>query len=222
MANKTKRPQDPAKNLEVVAQFISDDVQYIVQASMVRMYALGKFSEDKEHKFFRCHPWNGLHAAALGALEERCVVHMSEVLKAQPLSLLSVKGLAQKATIRLHRIAISHPLDYKWSEAAMAPFKKANRDYKDVRAALAWNMQRDINDALRPTGKRLYNETIPVTWEMALMLENIFRACLRPEELSFVPATKEIFDALGVFRDKKFVAFLETMPDGQRAPKPVK
>ena len=204
-----KRTADEVKNLEVVGQFVAPYVEHNLQAALVRFAAIGLFARNRE--FCRTHPANNFYSSALDALEQTTLVRIAEILKAGPFQSVAPK-IRQRGEVFLHRHTISHPLTVKWEKPAMVQFVQQGR-HKFNRQALLWDMQRSINDELRQHGKKIHNETIAVRWEMAVMLEAITRAAVKPEHQGMVIPAQTLVGHLEAFRNA-YLEFLEEIPDG--------
>jgi hypothetical protein len=207
---KPRKPRDPVKNLEVVALFISDSVQQALQASVVEVYSIQIFASDKEK--YRTHPMNCLHGAGLRAIQQQSLLHIDAVLQSPQLQPLPVK-VRRKFDLMLHRNKIAHPLEVKWRKA-MSKFLQEKRDLYDYKPALIWDMQRSINDELRARGMRVRNESVVVTYDMAVTVEVMARATYRPDVEQDIPPAAGLMPYLERFA-ALYTQELEKIPDGK-------
>jgi len=208
--------QDPVENLSHLALFISEDVRSAMRASLVTFIAeawFHQFSREEQEKRFRTHPANNLVYSALKALEEQSIVRIYETLYDEHKLHPHGAEIRRKDDLHAHRNAISHPATVKWRRAWMQEFADAGRDGHDWRPAQIWDLQRSINEELGKHGRKLHNETIPVTFDMAASLRLILDLARLPDyQLPTVELLLEYMQHEG----PKYQATLEKHPDGMR------
>jgi len=200
-------------NLERLNILIALEVRQAMQASILMIAAAAPFAGNR--KWFVQNPANTLPFAALQALEKGATVTIAEVLKAEHGTFPVTTTIRRKADLIAHRNSISHPVTVKWRRPEMQAFSDEHREWLDLRPALIWDMQRSINEELKRAGRRVLNDEIDITPEMAMLLELIFKLSARPEALSYLSAsTEEIQAILQGFRDN-YLDFLVEHPDGR-------
>jgi hypothetical protein len=211
--------QNHGKNLERLALFISTDVKQAMRAAYVGFIAgsmFNKFSEEERRTVFRTNPANTLTSAALGALVSKSVVCISETLKDEHgLHPVNVE-IRRKADLSLHRHFRCHPMTVDWRKPEMKDFADGDRAWHEYLPALVWDANRSINEELRKLDLAPQNESIEVTWEMAVSLHTILEMSLNPEAINAeLPSREEL---LWFLQDNvtKYQADLEKHPDGFR------
>lgn len=209
-------PDQSAKNLSLLALFISNDVSNMLMASLVTTTIGGFFSQyekEEQKRLFRTNPANTLVYTSLRALEERSIVRISETLKDEhklhPISVV----LRRKEDLDLHRDAISHPMTVKWRSKKMQEFAEADRGGYDWRPAQVWDLQRSINEELKANGLETHNESIPLTWDMVDMIRLALDLSRQPS--LGIPPREALLDHLRG-EAVKYKAMLEKHPDGMR------
>ncbi len=83
----------------------------------------------------------------------------------------------------------------------------------EYRPALLWDLSRLINEELRKSNRKVYNETIAATWEMAVLLRTILEMSMNVEP----PSREHLYEYLQN-NAAKYQASLEKHPDGGRDP----
>jgi|HubBroStandDraft_6_1064221.scaffolds.fasta_scaffold198121_2 hypothetical protein len=121
--------------------------------------------------------------------------------------------IRRKVDLSLHRHAISHPATVKWDRQKMQEFADADRAVYEHRPALVWDASRSIDEELRKGNHELRNESITVTWEMAVLLRDILEMSMNVE-----PPSREHLFAYLQGNAAKYQAQLEKHPDGGRDP----
>ena len=170
------------------------------------------FHEHRE--WFRTNPDNTLASCALAALEERSVVHIAEHLKDDNQALDLPENIRRASDLLLHRDALSHPFTVTWRKRKMQQFHDEDRRWRDVRAALVWDLQLALNEMLRGLGTEPRLTEIVVTPDMAVMLSTIMRLSMRPDALATVlPTEVALLEALSVFRDRYLDFVLTKLSD---------
>jgi hypothetical protein len=145
---------------------------------------------------------------AMRALEERSIVHMAEALKHKKL-FPEGTTIRKKMDLVMHRHSLSHPLTIKWEK--LQKFFDQKRDWRDLRPALVWDMQRSLNDQFRRYGLTVENEDICVTTAMVMCLELILRLSMK--NASSVPSVTQLRQRLQTFKDA-YLALLLKSVDG--------
>ncbi|MEE9287904.1 MAG: hypothetical protein V3W33_07495 [Gammaproteobacteria bacterium] len=200
-------------DLERLNILIALEVRQAMQASIVMIAAAAAFAGNR--KWFVQNPANTLPFAALQALEKGATVTIAEVLKAEHGTFPVTMTIRRKADLIAHRNSISHPVTVKWRRPEMQAFSDGHREWLDLRPALIWDMQRSINEELKRAGRRVWNDEVNITPEMAMLLELIFKLSARPEALPYLSApTEDMQASLQEFRDN-YLDFLVEHPDGQ-------
>jgi hypothetical protein len=185
-------------------------------ASFVTFIADGVFhqhSREEQKKRWRTNPANSIVYSALQALEEQSIVRVFETLKDEHKLHPHDAEIRRKEDLEGHRNSISHPMTVVWRKASMQAFADARRDGYDWRAAQIWDVQRSINEELRKRGLETYNETIPVTLDMAASLHLILDLARLPEHV--IPPV-DLLLAYLQGEAPKYQAILEKHPDGKR------
>jgi hypothetical protein len=211
--------KDLEKNLGTLSLFISMDVGNAMTTAYVTRVAERWFyqhSEEDQRKLFRTNPANTLTYRSLNALFERSVVHISEWLKDEdkihPVP-DEIRKKLNKLDLGLHRNAISHPATINWRDPKMQEFADADRGVYEYLPGLVWDANRSINEELRKGNREVRNETITVTWEMAVLLRGILEMSMNRE-----PPSREHLFAYLQENAAKFQVQLEKHPDGGRDP----
>jgi hypothetical protein len=208
-----RTPRSPDENLEIVNLFIATSVRHVVEATVVVIAADSLFKHTPD--LFARNPANTLPYIALKALEEQSVVHIAEVLKDEHQLHPVAAHIRHKDDLFLHRDGVSHPMTVKWRRADRQAFFDDKRVRHDLRAALVWDMQRSINDAILVAGRKTRNTTITVTAQMAAMVETIVRLSVTEMGSQVVISCEEI--PLLLERAKNaFLNFVIEHPDGRR------
>jgi hypothetical protein len=209
----TTTSKDESKNLEVVNLLIATSVRHVVESTLVVMASDHLFRRAPD--LFQYNPANTLPYIALRALEEQSVVHIAEALKDEHRFLPVAADIRHKEDLFLHRDGVSHPMTVKWRKADRQAFFDSKRVRYDLRAALVWDMQRSINDALRSDDRKTRNEDIVVTTHMAIMVETILRLSLTAMGMQVAISTMEIPPLLERTKNA-FLNFVIEHPDGRR------
>lgn len=210
---------NPEKNLQTLSLFISMDVGSAMTAAYVTRVAncwFYQYPEEDQRKLFRTNPANTLAYRSLNALFEQSVVHISEWLKDEDKIHTVPDEIRQKLNkldLGLHRNAISHPATIKWRDPKMQEFADADRGAYEYRPAIVWDANRSINAELRKGNQELRNESITVTWEMAVLLRDILEMSMNAE-----PPSREQLFAYLQDNAAKYQGQLEKHPDGGREP----
>lgn len=191
---------DESQSLALLSAVISVDVICAMRSAIVTGAAALQFHNQRD--WFATHPGNSLTWMALDALEERCVVRISERLKDEARALTIPTEVRRKSDLRLHRHAVSHPLTLTWRDKDMQRFQLEQQRQPDFRPALVWDLQRSVNDLLRSRGLTPGVEEIDVAPEMVLSLCTILRFSMRPEASARLPSEPEHLQALTIFRDR--------------------
>ena len=197
-------------DLEILNLCIALDVQHVLQASMVTFAANHLFR--REPTLFAWNPGNTLPYMALQALEERAIVDMAEVIKEKQNLVPEGTVIRRKLDLIAHRHGLSHPLTVKWDRPWMQTFFDQERQWRDLRPALVWDMQRSLNEELKKHGRNTMNENVEVTDAMAMCLELILKLSMR--DANSVPSARELLDRLRTFKDA-YVTLLVENPDGK-------
>lgn len=208
--------KDPIDNLELLALFIATDVQSAISAAFVTQLAdlrFYHFPEEDRRRLFRSHPANNIVYSGLKALEDRAIVRVYETLLDEH-DLHPVNAqIRRKEELELHRLALSHPATVSWRHQRMRIFDEAGRAGHDWRAALVWDLQRSVNDELRRENRKIHNETVTVSYDMAVALHAILDLSRRPE--CQIPSREDLF-AYMQREAPKYQVLLEKHPDGGR------
>jgi hypothetical protein len=189
-----------------------------MQASFVTFLAeawFNRFPRQKQERLFRTNPADNIIFSAMKALEDQAIVRVYETFTDEHNLHPIVGEIRRNEDLRLHRHAISHPRTVEWKDKRMQAFAEADRDGYDWRAAQLWDAQRSINEELRNQGRKLHNEAIRVTYDMAVSLHAILDLARKPEIP--IPPVNELFTSMQV-EVKKYQALLEKHPDGARDP----
>jgi hypothetical protein len=208
--------KDPVENLDTLALFIASDVRQALTASFVTFIAnawFHQFPREEQAKRFRTHPANNIVYAGMKALEERAIVRVYEALKDEHQLHPITATVRRKGDLRLHRLALSHPMTVRWTDKKMQAFAEAGRDGYDWRPALVWDLQRSINEELRQHGRKVHNEAVPVTYDMAVSLHAILNLSRLP---TYEIPTPELLFAYMQAEVSKYQAAMEKHPDGNR------
>ncbi len=209
---------DDPKNLETLALFISGSVRDAMMAAYVTFVAdrwFYRYSEEDQRRLFRTNPANTLTYGCLSARVDRAVVHVADTLKEKKGTPPIGIEVRRKLELALHRDALSHPATVEWWNPRMQEFVDADRGAYEYRPALLWDLSRSINEELRKGNLRVQNESVMVTWEMAVMLCAILEMSLSTGTES--PSREHLFAYLQA-NAAKYQAILERHPDGGRDP----
>jgi len=202
------------QNLDDIAMFISMDVRLALQAAIVMGVVDLLFLESRD--WFWTNPANTLPYSALRALEERSVVHISEVLHDEHKIRPVAADIRQKIELASHRDALSHPVTIRWRRPAMQQFHDQHRKWRDYRPILIWDMQLSINEHLRALGRKPRIEGVPVTPGMAVMLSSILRLSVKAHGQAAIPVEQDLLESLSGFRDR----YLDFLVKRSRNPRP--
>lgn len=153
-------------------------------------------SEGRTEFEFWNNPANTITYSGMRALEEQSIVHLAEVLRnptlAVPPEVRHVKDLAH------HRDAASHPYVLEWRKKEMQEFHDQKRKYRDVRAALVWDMKKSVDELLLKAG-RTPKRAFEVNVQMVHALRAVFQGCMRPEALAWTNDEGALLDSLKRF-----------------------
>jgi hypothetical protein len=209
-------PQGPrlgeAESLKLLDSFIHLHVVHVMEAAIVRGAARLTFRE-KRDEWFRTNPANCLPYQALVALEERSVVHIAEHLKDDTQALDLPADIRRSSDLLLHRNALSHPYTLTWRRGEMQRFHDEERHWRDVRPALVWGLQLEVNELLRRHSIAPTLTGIEVTPGMAVMHSGIMRLTMTPDAVvTVLPTEAALVDALAAFRDRYLDFVLTHLP----------
>ena len=213
--------QQPDHALADLALFIALDVRHAIQARLIMWAADAFFEKQPEQRTrFRTNPANTLPYIALAALERQSVVHISETLKDEHGAFPTTATIRRQEDLDLHRDAVSHPATVKWRRKDRQAFFDAQREWKDFRPALIWDLQKSINEELRANGQRTHNEEINVTMAMADMLRSVL--ALAANDGYAPPETPGLLEWLGKAKERYFAELVggtarQGTPGGRRA-----
>jgi hypothetical protein len=189
------------KSLELLEMFLHTDIVTLIQSSFVRIVATGFFFENKDD--FHTNPANTLLHQSLQALEERAIVHISETLKDEnALFNLPAGNLPGTLDLEFHRHALSHPRTIRWRKRGMQQFFDAKRRWKDNRPAIVWDLHRSINKEMVKVGLTPKLTSVPVTYEMAILVSSILRCSVKAESLPTIPPEMMLLEWMEQERDK--------------------
>lgn len=209
--------RDPVKDLETLVLFIDGDVKTAVQAAIVTLDVTLRFERmtlERKRTLYVTNPANTVAFQAMRALEDQAIVRVAEALGKDANLLPPDTELRAKADLVCHRNAISHAYTIAWRKPGMQEFFDAHRQWSDARAAIVWDVWRELNDELVKLGKPARDMTVGIGWQHATMLHHILRMALRPEYHAAIPTEQSIFEYLPKFRDD-FLDLLVKKPDGR-------
>jgi hypothetical protein len=201
--------KDILAGLDLMNSFIDVDVRQALQSAVVTWGAFERFARCRD--LFWTHPANTLPFAALRAQEHMAVIRIGEALHDKEQFFANAAQIASRQALINHRDALSHPFFVKSWYPHIRTFIEENRQHKDLRPALIWDMQRAINAELGAAGYEARNTVIEVTEPMSLMSSLILRLSVKEPEKA--PPPEADMRWLRTFRDE-FVEFMEAHPDG--------
>lgn len=209
--------RDPVKDLETLALFVDNDVKTAVQAAIVTLNVTLRFevlTDEQKRGLYVTNPANTVAFSAMRALEDQSIVRVAEALGKDANLLPPGTEIRAKADLVCHRDAISHVYTVRWRKPANQEFADAHRQFTDLRAALVWDVWRDLNAELAKLGKPQRDMTVAIGWQHAALVHHILRTALKPEYHAAIPTEQSIFDHLAKFRDD-FLNLLVEKPDGR-------
>ncbi|MBI2387976.1 MAG: hypothetical protein HYV09_00035 [Deltaproteobacteria bacterium] len=115
---------------------------------------------------FRTNPANMMTYQAVDALLGRSVVTLAELLKDEHRA-WGYPVAIRRRDLGLHRNSISHPMTIDWSRQSMRDFVAAQRDWKEYRPALVWDVWASAAEELTKEGCDVRQPKVEPTAEMA-------------------------------------------------------
>ena len=193
---------DVLKRLESLALAIAMDVANALRAAIV-IDSVGQFLYASPASF-RFPPANTLYFAALQALEERSLVHISETVQKTGRSAMGIPAelVTEWQSLVPHRHYLSHPANLSWRDPKVQRFVDEERQHYEIRSALIWQAQQAMNERLMSAGLRTRNTELDVTYAMAVMLEETLRLAGTPEFVAALGTREQCLEGLVAFRDR--------------------
>jgi len=173
---------DLAKNLEVLAGFISQPARLALSASFVMQAADAFFHRYQSE--FKTNVGNTMTYGCLKRTEDLSIVEISESVESKkddaerartgpgPRFPISFEIIGKEQLV-LHRHMICHPNVVYWQSAKKQDFADAGHKWSPVRSGLIWSVLKQINRALVEQGSDVLLEDVPTSFEMAEMLRTI-------------------------------------------------
>jgi hypothetical protein len=157
--------------LNTFGSVLAGDAGTALQAAYVTTIADLFFTTHPKEKF-RTNPANTLAYRAVDALLGRSVVNLAELLKDENDAWRYPRTIRHR-DLNLHRHAISHPMTVDWTHANMKRFVAAQRDWKEYRPALVWDVWTSAAEELAKIGCQVRLPKIDPSPEMSRLLHHI-------------------------------------------------
>lgn len=203
-------------NLQTIALFISGAVRTVLLSELTMRAADLCFVNEKD--VFTTNPANTVPYRALHGAKDAAIVQIAGALNDENRIFSILEKIRQKGALILHRDAIGHPNMVSWHKPVNQQFIDDDRQWRDVKAALVWDMQRSVNELLTKVGGKIYIDEFAPGYENVAMLHLILNLSMKvPDSLNVAELQKHLVENIY----PSYRTFLEKHPDGQLpGPKP--
>lgn len=197
-------------NLQDIALFISGHARTAMLSKIIMWAADLFFAKMKEA--FTQNPANTAPYRALHASENEAIIQIAGILKDENHLFPILGTIRRKGDLISHRDVIGHPNVVAWRKPANQQFVDEDRQWRDLKAALVWDMQRSVNELLTEVGGKIYIDEFAPSYEYAAMLHLILELSMKvPVSLDIAELQKCLVE--GFY--PKYREFLEKHPDGR-------